>query len=108
MPLEYPDHPERYQLFELDEDGSDLEIEYDMGPRNFDEAVGEFPQLAFVENKRNKRNAFEEATRESKEMAAALEADDKRLINVFCNTVLINSANYALPMANTDKISTVF
>ena len=49
-PLDYPDQPERYQLFEIDEDDSDIEIEYDMGPRNLDEAIGEFPQLAFVEN----------------------------------------------------------
>ena len=49
-PLDYPDQPERYQLYEIDEDDSDIEIEYDMGPRNLDEAIGEFPQLAFVEN----------------------------------------------------------
>ena len=29
-PLDYPDEPERYQLFEIDEDGSDIEIEYEV------------------------------------------------------------------------------
>ena len=51
-PLEYPDQPERYQLFIIEEEDSDIEIEYEMGPRNLDEAIGEFPALAFVENKR--------------------------------------------------------
>ena len=31
-----------------------FEIEYDMGPRNPDDAIGEFPQLAFVENRNYK------------------------------------------------------
>ena len=42
-PLEYPDEPERYQLFEIDEDDGEIEIEYDMGPRNLEDPIGEFP-----------------------------------------------------------------
>ena len=53
-PLQHPDSPERYQLFIVEEDDSDVEIEYDMGPRNPDDAIGEFPQLAFVENRNYK------------------------------------------------------
>lgn len=50
-PLEYPDEPDRYQLYFIDEDESEHAPEYDMGPRNPDEPIGEFPALAFVENK---------------------------------------------------------
>ena len=45
-PLEYPDQPDRYELYEIDEEDSDIEIEYDMGPRAFDDPIGEFPQLS--------------------------------------------------------------
>jgi hypothetical protein len=53
-PLEFPDDPNRYQLFFIDEDESEHAPEYDMGPRNPEEPIGEFPALAFVLNKRFK------------------------------------------------------
>ena len=70
-PLEYPDQPDRYELYEVDEDDSDIEIEYDMGPRTLDDPIGEFPKLAFVLNKRFK-NSEDDAARESAEMSDAL------------------------------------
>lgn len=53
-PLEFPDDPNRYQLFFIDEDESEHAPEYDMGPRNPEEPIGEFPSLAFVLNKKFK------------------------------------------------------
>ncbi len=50
-PLTYPDNPERYQLFFIDDDESEYAPDYDMGPRNPDEPIGEFTSLAFVANK---------------------------------------------------------
>ena len=53
-PLQYPDNPERYQLYFIDDDESDHAPDYDMGPRNSDEPIGEFTSLAFVANKKFK------------------------------------------------------
>jgi len=50
-PLEYPDSPERYSLYFIDDDESEHAPDYDMGPRNIDEPIGEFPTLAFILNK---------------------------------------------------------
>ncbi len=50
-PLTHPDNPERYQLFFIDDDESEYAPDYDMGPRNPDEPIGEFTSLAFVANK---------------------------------------------------------
>ena len=55
-PLEFPESPDRYQLFFIDDDESDHAPDYDMGPRNQDEPIGEFATLAFVLN-RNSRQA---------------------------------------------------
>ena len=106
-PLQHPDSPERYQLFIVEEDDSDVEIEYDMGPRNPDDAIGEFPQLAFVENRNYKSQSLaEEEFLESQ--SETLEADGKRLIHVYCNTVIVNSSNFSIPMDNTDRINNIF
>lgn len=53
-PLTYPDNPERYQLYFIDDDESEHAPDYDMGPRNPDEPIGEFTSLAFVANKKFK------------------------------------------------------
>ena len=53
-PLEFPDAPEKYQLFFIDDDETDHAPDYDMGPRNPDEPIGEFASLAFVLNKKSK------------------------------------------------------
>ena len=50
MPLAYPDTPERYCLYLIDEYESDYAPDYDMGPRGANEEVGEFKSLAFMEN----------------------------------------------------------
>ena len=106
-PLQHPDSPERYQLFLIDEDDSDIEVEYDMGPRNVDEAIGEFEKLAFVENRNYKsQSAAEDEFLESQ--SETLEADGKRLIHVYCNTVIVNSSNFSIPMDNTDRIQNIF
>ena len=54
-PLQFPDDPDRYQLFFIDEDESEHAPEYEMGPRNPDEPIGEFPSLAFVLNRKFKQ-----------------------------------------------------
>ena len=51
-PLEFPDAPERYQLFLIDDDESEHTPDYDMGARNPEEPIGEFPCLAFIQNKK--------------------------------------------------------
>jgi len=54
LPLEFPDAPERYSLYFIDDDESEHAPDYEMGPRNPDEPIGEFPALAFVLNKKFK------------------------------------------------------
>ena len=54
-PLEFPDSPERYQLYFIDDDETDHSPDYDMGPRNADEPIGEFATLAFVMNRSYKQ-----------------------------------------------------
>ena len=49
-PLEFPDSPERYSLYFIDDDESEHAPDYDMGPRSVDEPIGEFPTLAFILN----------------------------------------------------------
>jgi len=53
-PLQFPDDPNRYSLYFIDDDESEHAPDYDMGPRNPDEQIGEFQALAFVLNKRFK------------------------------------------------------
>ena len=54
MPLTYPDNPDRYQLYFIDDDESIHAPDYDMGARNPDEPIGEFQTLAFVANRNYK------------------------------------------------------
>ena len=53
-PLEYPDAPDRYQLYFIDDDESEHAPDFDMGSRNLDDQIGEFSSLAFVLNKKFK------------------------------------------------------
>lgn len=53
-PLEFPDAPDRYQLYFIDDDESEHAPDYDMGGRNADDQIGEFSSLAFVLNKKFK------------------------------------------------------
>jgi hypothetical protein len=55
-PLEFPDAPERYSLYFIDDDLNEHAPDYDMGPRNPDEPIGEFQTLAFVLNRRFKES----------------------------------------------------
>ena len=55
-PLEFPDAPERYSPYMIDDDESEHAPDYDMGARNVDEPVGEFPTLAFIVNKNFKKD----------------------------------------------------
>ena len=77
-----------------------------MGPRNPEEAIGEFPQLAFVENRNFK--SMSAADDEFESQVETLEADGKRLIHVYCNTVIVNSSNFSFLMDNDDRISSIF
>ena len=56
MPLQFIDDPERYSLYFIDDDESEHAPDYDMGPRNLEEPIGEFPTLAFIVNKNYKSN----------------------------------------------------
>ena len=55
-PLEFVDDPERYSLYFIDDDENEHAPDYDMGPRNLEEPIGEFPTLAFIVNKNYKSN----------------------------------------------------
>lgn len=59
-PLEYPDSPERYCLYFIDDDESEHAPDYDMGPRSVDEPIGEFPTLAFILNKNFKKQSSQQ------------------------------------------------
>lgn len=56
-PLEFPESPDRYQLFFIDDDESEHAPDYDMGPRNSSEPIGEFATLAFVLNRSQSKQA---------------------------------------------------
>ena len=91
-----------------------------MGPRNIDEPIGEFTNLAFVENKKFKgvvNNNNVASAEDQKDLALAqvqseeyrknLELEDKRLLLVHCNTVLINKVNHTVVMANNQLVGDV-
>lgn len=50
-PLEFPQNPERYDLWMIDEYESEYAPDTDMGPRNLNEEIGEFSSLAFMKKK---------------------------------------------------------
>lgn len=56
-PLEFPESPDRYQLFFIDDDESEYAPDYDMGPRNSAEPIGEFAALAFILNRSASKQA---------------------------------------------------
>jgi len=57
-PLQFPDAPERYSLYFIDDDETDHAPDYEMGPRNPEEPIGEFTSLAFVVNKHFKQSTI--------------------------------------------------
>jgi hypothetical protein len=101
-PLEYPDSPERYQLFFIDDDESDHAPDYDMGPRNADEPIGEFATLAFIAN-RSYKQASSAITEQIQSQAEKneLEAQDKRLLFITCNTAMVNKMTHTVVMDNS-------
>ena len=110
-PLQYPDNPERYSLYFIDDDESEHAPDYDMGPRNLEEPIGEFPTLAFIVN-RNYREASNQLAGsqgsevntqhiQTEEEKKALEAQDKTLLIVQCNTVLLNKVTHTVIMDNS-------
>lgn len=66
MPLEFPQNPERYDLFMIDEYESQYAPDTDMGPRNPNEEIGEFTSLAFIKKRTIAKNleALAEAKKE--------------------------------------------
>ena len=116
-PLEFPDEPNRYQLFFIDEDESEHAPEYDMGPRNPDEPIGEFPALAFVLNKKfkNKTGGGPSAPDDQntiefqeQELRKKYEAEGKKMLSVVCNLTVLKSQTRSVVMENTDRIGKVF
>jgi len=55
-PLKYPETPDRYQLWLVDEYESEFAPDDEMGPRDIDEEIGQFSALAFMDNKKYKEN----------------------------------------------------
>ena len=107
-PLTYPDNAERYQLFFIDDDESEHCPDYDMGPRNPDEAIGEFASLAFVANKKYKEGQAGASGGDlalthlqSEDERKALQDNDQRLLIIECNTVLINKVTHTVVMKNS-------
>ena len=111
-PLEYPDEPDRYQLYFIDEDESEHAPEYDMGPRNPDEPIGEFPALAFVENKKykgSKKNTSENIVDSEQELLRKkFEKEDKWLIQVVFNIATQKQKIKSIVVDNSAKIGSIF
>ena len=113
--LEFPDNPERYCLYFIDDDESEHAPDYDMGPRSMDEPIGEFPSLAFILNKNFKQSSQqqgEDATMnqgyiQSEEERIKLEAEDKRLLFIQCNTVLTKNITHTVVMENSKQVGEV-
>ncbi len=76
-PLTYPDNPERYQLFFIDDDESEYAPDYDMGPRSPDEPIGEFTSLAFVANKNFKEG---QAGAEGQELVLKFVSEEEKKV----------------------------
>ena len=107
-PLKFPDCPERYQLYFIDDDESDHAPDYDMGPRNPDEPIGEFAALAFVVNRDFKQASSANTEQiQTQEERSQLDALDKRLLYITCNTVLVNKMTQTVVMDNRQQVGEV-
>lgn len=51
IPIEFPQNPERYELWLIDEYESEYSPDTDIGPRAAGEEIGEFTSLAFMKKK---------------------------------------------------------
>ena len=105
MPLQFPEDHRRYALYFIDEDESEHAPEYDMGPRNPDEPIGEFMALAFVPNKKFKAAESADPAAEELDMLTSEErqefkAKDLRLLVVKCNTVLVSKQTKSVKIEN--------
>ena len=86
-----------------------------MGPRSVDEPIGEFPTLAFIVNKNFKKQSSqqgEDATMnqeyvQTEEERQKLEAEDKRLLLIQCNTVLTKNVTHTMPMENSKQVGDI-
>ena len=84
-----------------------------MGPRSIDEPIGEFPTLAFILNKNFKQSIQqgEDATMNpnimNEEERLKYEAQDKRLLFIQCNTVLVNRVTHTVLMDNSKQVGEV-
>ena len=112
-PLEFPEQPERYQLFFIDDDETEYQPDYDMGPRSAEEPIGEFPALAFVLNKKFKGESgggldkSDLSNLQTEEEKARLAENDQRLLKIQCSTILVNKQKYTIALSNNDMVSAV-
>jgi hypothetical protein len=67
-PLKYPDDPERYQLWLIDEYESAYAPDEEMGSRPLNSEIGQFETLAFMETKNFKKTAKEGGKEQMEEM----------------------------------------
>jgi hypothetical protein len=67
-PLKYPDDPERYQLWLIDEYESAYAPDEEMGARPLNSEIGQFETLAFMETKNFKKGAKESGKEQMEEM----------------------------------------
>lgn len=95
----------------IDEYESAYAPDTDMGPRNPNEEIGEFSSLAFIKKKtflKNPDAQSDAAKKEQMEMEKKLRAENKRRIEVVCNTALIARSKYVFTMNLSDKVYQVF
>ena len=82
-----------------------------MGPRNPDEPIGEFFELAFVENQNfqeSEQDAARSRERQQEEILdKKLEQQDKKLIKVHLKTMIDNRSKLAIDMHNEDTIGQI-
>lgn len=95
----------------IDEYESEYAPDTDMGPRNPNEEIGEFTALSFIKKRTFLKNVdatADVARKQAEEEERLLMMDNKRKIEVVCNTKLMASNNYTFVMNLEDRVFKVF
>lgn len=95
----------------IDEYESEYAPDTDMGPRNPNEEIGEFTALSFMKKRTFLKNVdatADVARKQAEEEERLLMMDNKRKIEVVCNTKLMASNNYTFVMNLEDRVFKVF
>ena len=95
----------------IDEYESEYAPDTDMGPRNPNEEIGEFTALSFMKKRTFLKNVdatTDIAKKQAEEEGKKLMMDNKRKVEVICNTKLMANNNYTFVMNLDDRVFKVF